>query len=171
MLRMPCGVHREQGENVSELATALPTRVPKALPAVLVGGLTAGGLDLVSAFIVYGTRVPRVIAAGLLGREAIPGSGAAVYILGVFLQFFIATSAAAIYYLVSRKLVFMRDHPVVCGPFYGIAVFLVMNLIVLPLCALHSHGPYQLAGLIQGLLIHMILIGLPISLSVRHFSQ
>jgi hypothetical protein len=156
---------------MSELATAVPAPVPKALPAILVGGLTAGGLDLISAFIVFGMRVPRVIAAGLLGREAIPGSSAGVYVLGVFLQFFIATSAAAIYYRVSRKLVFMREHPVVCGMFYGIAVFLVMNLVVLPLCALHSHGPYQLAGLIQGLLVHMILIGLPISFSVRHFSR
>jgi Na+/alanine symporter len=115
--------------------------------------------------------VPRVIAAGLLGREVIPGSSVAVYVLGVFLQFFIATSAATIYYLVSRKLEFLKQHPLVCGQFYGIAVFLVMNLIVLPLCALHSHGPYKLEGLIQGLLIHMFLIGLPIAFSVRHFSQ
>jgi hypothetical protein len=158
-------------KNMSELATAVPARVPKALPAILVGGLTAGGLDLIAAVLSYGMRVPRVIAAGLLGREVIPGSGAGVYVLGVFLQFFIATCAAAIYYLVSRKLEFLKQYPLVCGPFYGIAVFLVMNLIVLPLCALHSHGPYQLAGLIQGLLIHMILIGLPISFSVRHFSR
>jgi hypothetical protein len=156
---------------MSELAAAVPSRVPRALPAILVGGLIAGGLDLITAFVTFGMRVPRVIAAGLLGREVIPGSGAAVYVLGVFLQFFIATSAAAVYYAVSRKLVFMREHPIVCGLFYGIAVFLVMNLIVLPLCALHSHGPYALAGLIQGLLVHMILIGLPIAFSVRHFSR
>jgi hypothetical protein len=156
---------------MSELASAVPARVPRALPAILVGGLIAGGLDLIAAFLSFGMRVPRVIAAGLLGREVIPGSGAAVYVLGVFLQFFIATSAAAVYYLVSRKLEFLKQHPLVCGPFYGIAVYLVMNLIVLPLCALHSHGPYQLASMIQGLLIHMILIGLPIALSVRHFAK
>ena len=156
---------------MSELATAMPARMPKALPAILVGGLTAGGLDLIAAFVSYGMRVPRVIAAGLLGRQVIPVSSVPVYALGVFLQFFIATCAAVIYYLVSRKLDFLKEHPLVCGPFYGIAVYLVMNLIVLPLSALHSHGPYQLASLIQGLLIHMILIGLPIAISVRHFSQ
>ena len=50
-------------------------------------------------------------------------------------------------------------------------VFLVMNLIVLPLSAIHFKGPYTLRGLIQGLLIHMICIGLPISFSVRQFSK
>jgi hypothetical protein len=87
------------------------------------------------------------------------------------LHFFIACSAAAIYYAVSRKLGFMTEHAVVCGAFYGIAVFLVMNLIVLPLSALHAKGPYQFAGLVKGLLIHMILIGLPIALSVRRFAR
>jgi uncharacterized membrane protein YccF (DUF307 family) len=45
-----------------------------------------------------------------------------------------------------------------------------MNLIVLPLCALHVTGPYTLAGLIQGLLVHMFLIGLPIAFSAWKFS-
>jgi len=155
---------------MSEAAVAAPIRAPKALPAILVGGLLAGSFDLITAFIVYGMRVPRVIAAGLLGRQAFPG-GAGPYVLGVVLHFFIATSAAGVYYAASRRLGFLKEHPIVCGLFFGIAVFLVMNLIVLPLSALHSTGPYQLAGLIQGLLVHMILIGLPISFSVRHFSR
>jgi hypothetical protein len=45
-----------------------------------------------------------------------------------------------------------------------------MNLIVVPLSALHFAGPFQLHALIQGLLVHMLLIGLPISFSVRRFS-
>lgn len=141
-----------------------------AMLAILVGGLIAGALDLTSAFITYGPGVPRAIAGGLLGRGAMHG-GAGTYVLGILLHFFIACSAAAIYYAVSRKLEFLTGHPVVCGLFYGIAVFLVMNLIVLPLCALHAKGPYQYWGLVRGLLIHMILIGLPIALSVRRFAR
>lgn len=91
--------------------------------------------------------------------------------LGVLLHFFIACSAAAIYYAVSRRLEFMTEHAVVCGMFYGIAIFLVMNLVVLPLSALHVRGPFQLRGLIQGVLVHMIIIGLPIALSVKRFSR
>ena len=51
--------------------------------------------------------------------------------------------------------------------FYGIAVFLVMHLVVLPLCAFHFMGPYQFRGLMQGLLMHMLIIGLPISFSLN----
>ena len=156
--------------SMSTVSTLSPASSSRALKPILIGGLIAGGLDLIAAFVSFGPGVPRVIAAGLLGRGAIQG-GAGTYILGVFLQFFIATCAAAVYYAASRRLVFLKQHPLVCGPFFGIAVYLVMYLIVLPLCALHAHGPYQLAGLIQGLLIHMVLIGLPIALSVRLFSE
>ncbi len=142
----------------------------KAVPAIFVGGLIAGVLDLTSAFISFGWGVPRAIAGGLLGRTAFQG-GAGTYVLGVLLHFFIACSAAAIYYAASRRLEFMREHAVVCGMFYGIAIFLVMNLVVLPLSALHAKGPYQLRGLIQGVLVHMIIIGLPIALSVKRFSR
>ncbi|MGB2669676.1 MAG: hypothetical protein WA621_06115 [Candidatus Acidiferrum sp.] len=138
--------------------------------AIFVGGLIAGALDLTAAFISYGPGVPRAIAAGLLGRTAMQG-GTGTYVLGILLHFFIACSAAAIYYAASRTLEFMTQHAVVCGLFYGIAIFLVMNLIVLPLSALHARGPYHLEGLVQGLLIHMILIGLPIAFSVRQFSK
>ena len=169
------GQRRPLGDTVSEqtMNQATATYIahkPKIWLPILAGGLVAGGLDLIAAFLVFGSGVPRAIAAGLLGRQAIHG-GAAVYLLGVGLQFFIAVSAAAVYYIASRRLYFLTEHFVVCGLFYGIAVFLVMNLIVLPLSALHAKGPFQLASLIQGLVVHMIIIGLPISFSVRRFSN
>lgn len=140
------------------------------LRPILVGGTIAGGLDLISAFLTFGLGVPRAIAGGLLGREVIRSSSVPIWVLGVVLQFTIALSAATIYCFASRRLPFLRDHWLVCGMFYGIAVFLVMNLIVLPICALHSAGPYQLHGLIQGIVVHMLIIGLPISFSLRKFS-
>ena len=57
-----------------------------------------------------------------------------------------------------------------CGLFYGAAVELVMNLVVLPLSALHARGPYELHDLILGLVVHMVVVGLPIAYSVRRFA-
>jgi hypothetical protein len=139
------------------------------LRPILVGGALAGTLDHISAMITFGPRVSRAIAAGLVGRWAIQ-AGTGMLLLGLVLHFFIAFTAAAIYCVASRRLPFLRDHWLVCGMFYGIAVFLVMNLIVLPLCALHAAGPYQLHGLIQGVLAHMLIIGLPISFSLRRLT-
>jgi hypothetical protein len=141
-----------------------------ALPAIAAGGLIAGTLDLIQALILFGHRVPLVIAAGLLGRQAFRG-GPATYVLGILLHFFIATSVAAIYYAASRKLTFLIEHPLVCGQFYGMAVELVMSYIVLPLSALHSRGPYELKDVLLGLVVHMIVIGLPIAYTVRRFAK
>jgi len=45
-----------------------------------------------------------------------------------------------------------------------------MNLVVLPLSGLHATGPLTIRYLIEGLLSHMIVIGLPIAYSIRHFA-
>lgn len=140
------------------------------LLAIAVGGGVAGTLDLLQACILFGWDIPLAIAAGLLGRRAFNG-GVGTYILGVCLHFFIACSAAAIYYAASRKLTFLSEHPLVCGLFFGGAVQEVMNLVVLPLSALHSRGPYTLHDLILGLTVHMVVIGMPIAFSVRRFAK
>ena len=141
-----------------------------ALLAIGVGGFIAGTVDLLQACILFGWDIPLAIAAGLVGKQAFNG-GAGTYVLGVFLHFFIALSAATVYYAASRKLVFLREHPLVCGLFFGGAVEQVMNLVVLPLSALHARGPYTLHDLILGLVVHMVVIGLPISFSVRRFAR
>lgn len=141
-----------------------------ALLAIGVGGLVAGILDMTSAFITFGVRVPRAIAGGLLGPDAFHG-GTGTYVLGLFLHFFIAFFAAAVYYAASRRLGFLKEHALVCGLFFGIAVYLVMSLIVVPISALHATRPIAIRDEIQGLLVHMILIGLPISFSVRRFAR
>lgn len=156
-------------ENTLEATFSKPTQRTSAVLAIAVGGLTAGTLDLTQACILFGWDIPLSIAGGLLGRQAVHG-GAGTYILGVLLHYFIACSAATTYYAASRKLRFLAEHPLICGLFFGAAVEEVMNLIVLPLSALHARGPYELHDLILGLVVHMIVIGLPIAYSVRRFS-
>jgi hypothetical protein len=155
---------------MTEGSAGWPSGKRSAWLAIGAGGLIAGTLDLTQAFILFGRRVPLVIAAGLLGRPALHG-GAATYALGVLLHFFIASSATAVYYAASRRLAFLKEHPLVCGLFYGIAVELVMGYIVLPLSALQDRGPYELHDVLQGLIVHMVMVGLPIAYSVRRFGK
>jgi 4-amino-4-deoxy-L-arabinose transferase-like glycosyltransferase len=63
--------------------------------------------------------------AGLLGRAF----SKAELVLGPSASFYdgIASSAAAVYCLSSRKLAFLKDFWLVCGLLFGIAVCLVMN--------------------------------------------
>ena len=132
------------------------------LLAIVMGGLSAGIIDLAQALILFGTKVPLGIAAGLLGRQAAHGGGIAIYVLGVFLHFFIAFSAATAYYLASRTLKFLTEHWFICGLIYGAIVEQVMTLIVVPLSALHAHGPHKLHDVLLG-------IGVPCSPSGFRF--
>jgi hypothetical protein len=146
----------------------------KAYRAILLSGLIAGTLDITAACIQSGLRgvgplrVLRYVAGGLLGPDAFKG-GLGTAALGLALHFMIATGAAAVYYVTSRKLDFMVRRPFICGPLYGVAVYAFMNLVVLPLSALPK-VTYTLSGFITQLLIHMFCIGLAIALTVRRYS-
>src|SRR6266851_9433699 len=80
---------------------------PRPFPAIVVGGLIVGVLDLAYAIAVYSPRqpilVPQTIASGILGLKSYSG-GTQTAVLGVVLHFVIALSATAVYYLASRKL-------------------------------------------------------------------
>ena len=142
-----------------------------AVAAVGVAGFVAGTLDILQACILFGWDIPKVIAAGLLGPGVIASGGAGIYLLGLFLHYFIACSAAGIFYGVSRRLRFMTENWIVCGLFFGMAVQFVMGYIVLPLSALHSRGPFSLSSIWSGFGVHMVIVGLPIAWCVRKFAR
>jgi hypothetical protein len=142
-----------------------------AVKAIGIAGFVAGTLDLLQASILFGWHIPKVIAAGLLGPSVIRGGGAGIFVLGVVLHYFIACSAAGIFYGASRRLRFMTEHWVVCGLFFGMAVEVTMSYIVLPLSALHVRGPFDLKGILLGLGVHMVIVGLPIAGLVRKFGE
>src|SRR5580692_763276 len=170
MAARPSNQWQTRGYRMSGDSVSVGAGKRNALLAIAVGGGIAGTLDLLQACILFGWDIPLAIAGGLLGPAAFQG-GAGTYVLGVLLHFFIACSAAAVYYGASFRLRFLKEHPLVCGLFFGAAVEDVMRFIVLPLSALHAKGPYTLHDLILGLAVHMVVVGLPVSFSVRRFGK
>jgi uncharacterized membrane protein YagU involved in acid resistance len=154
-------------------AAAMPSsRKPNPLSAILWGGFIAGVLDLTAAFVTWGIKgvnpitIAQSIASGLLGKGAFQG-GMGTAALGVVLHFLIACSAAAIFYAISRPLTFLTQHAVQWGLTYGIAVYMVMYWIVIPLSAFpKSPHPPSVSSVVIGVLTHMFCVGLPIALSV-----
>ena len=51
------------------------------------------------------------------------------------------------------------------------AIDAVMRFIVLPLSAMHSMGPYKYRDLLLGVLVHIVLVGLPIAFYVQRFGR
>ena len=136
--------------------------------ALLYGTLVVGILDLADAFVFFGLRGARPIrilqsiASGLLGRGAFSG-GAGTAFLGAVLHFFIAFLIVATFFVASRYISILRRAPVRSGLIYGVVVYLVMNFVVLPLSAA-GRGSYAWPIVANGLIIHMLGVGLPSSL-------
>jgi uncharacterized membrane protein YagU involved in acid resistance len=141
----------------------------------VIAGLLAGALDIVAAIAFWGlrgvsaTRILQSVASGLLGRDAFSG-GASTAVLGLSLHFSIATTAAAVYYLFSRRLAVLVRRWVLSGVSYGVAVYAFMHFIVLPLSAV-TKRPFDLGVAMSMVLIHIVCVGLPISSTVRYHSR
>jgi hypothetical protein len=148
----------------------------RPLASIFWGGVLAGLFDITQAFIGFGLlgarpfRILQHIAGGIFGtRSYMKGWSSAA--IGLACHFTIAFTAATVYYLASRKLPVLLEHPILCGLLYGEElVFLFMYFVVLPLSAL---GPAQfnVATYVTGPIGHPFLVGLPIALSVRRFSR
>jgi hypothetical protein len=145
----------------------------RAFRTIAIAGLIVGAMDITSAIIITisrgstVTRLMQFIASGLLGPKAFQG-GPATFALGLGLHFVIAFSLVAVFYAASRSFAFLRRQAVVSGLVYGLIVFGVMNLIVLPLSA--AKPRHSLSGDLIQIGIHMFVIGLPTALLVRRFS-
>ena len=146
------------------------------LQPIFWGGLIAGTLDLTAACVyswlragVSPVRVFHFIASGVLGGDSFTG-GAKTAALGVALHFLIATGATVVFYLASRKWMFLVERPIIAGLLYGIPVYLFMNFVVLPLSQVQSR-PQPISARIINLVILMFCIGLPIALIVRRFAR
>jgi uncharacterized membrane protein len=147
---------------------------PRPVAAILSGGLLAGVGDITQAFVFFGIlgatpyRILQGISAGIYGSR-VQQMGWESATLGLFLHFLIATTAAAVYWLASRKLRALIERPLWCGLVFGECVFLFMYFVVLPLSA---RGPahFGWATYVTGPIGHPLLVGLPIAFSARRYS-
>jgi hypothetical protein len=139
--------------------------------AMLRGGLLAGfldGLDAVAYFgIAAGVKpagIFRYIAGGLIGLPAARAGGWDVVALGVLLHFLIAMGAAASYCAASLWLSDLVRRPLLWGPVFGVAVYLFMDFVVVPLSLLPRQGHWSsTAVFVNEIIIHAMGVGLPIA--------
>jgi hypothetical protein len=146
----------------------------RPLRTIVAAWLIAGILDITSAFIIAGIkgtgsiRMLQGIASGLLGARSFE-EGLLTAGLGLAIHFFIAFTAATLFYLISRRFRFLIEHAIVAGLLYGIAVYLFMYWVVIRLVFPNAHP--SLSRDVTAVLVHMFLIGLPISLIVSRCSK
>ena len=156
----------------SVVGSAAPPR--RTALVVMIAWVLAGTLDITTAVFYYvgpsSARVARLlqgIAAGVLGARAFDG-GVATALLGLALHYLIALIWTLVFLVACRTLGALRRHLVLTGIVYGIIVWLVMNLAVLPLSNV-ARGPFQPRAATIAAIILILCVGLPISLVIgRH---
>jgi uncharacterized membrane protein YagU involved in acid resistance len=130
------------------------------------------GLSACLLSVIFGgspIRTFQGIASGLVGRAACSGgTGAAA--VGIALHFLVAFAAAAVFYAASRRFSILAGQAILCGVLYGIAVHLFMQFVVIPLSAI-GRRPLVWRSFLAVLIVHMIVVGPSIALTVRRYSR
>src|SRR5215469_7539375 len=139
-----------------------------ALTAILLGGIIAATIDIGAASLISGRDVIyilHIVAGGLLGRSSLSG-GMPTALLGLLLQELMGLIIAAIYVAASGLLPLLKRRWLACGLLYGVAIFLVMNYIVVPLSAWRHWPTFSPAKFLENLAA-MLLFGTIVAFFAR----
>ena len=130
---------------------------------ILLATLVAGTLDILSAFVWSGAVVSvlRTVASGPLGNEIAQGPAGAP--LGLLVHFAIMAVMVTVYVLAARRIPALNRLWWVAGPLYGVALWIVMYWIVMPLRWESFRTPSEALPIAKQLISHCLLTGLPIA--------
>jgi hypothetical protein len=130
-------------------------------------GLLVGTLDISGAIInsLANNGNPKMIfpyiASALFGKEAFAGDSLMSILGGVF-HYLVAYSFTIFFFLIYPRLHFLSVNRLLTGMLYGIFIWCVMNLVVVPLTQINKFPKWNTKLPIQvGILI--VAIGIPLS--------
>ena len=157
----------------------MPNPILSPTPTVLTAGLIAGTIDIGAASLINGLSpvvILQAVASGVLGKGAFAG-GTLAASFGLLLQWGMSSLIAAIYLLITAPWAGMRHRWRLTGALAGVAIFMVMNYLVVPLSAAPFRPQLSLHSLLTAFtpykfvanLLAMILFGLIIAFSIRNF--
>jgi hypothetical protein len=137
---------------------------------IIKAGIVAGTLDILSAFTYYYLKtgetkflnILKFIASGIYGTEAFTG-GTSMVLTGLAIHYFIAFSFTVLFFLLYPKLKFLSYNKFLTAILYGIFVWTVMNVIIVPLSNAGSR-PFNIVNALINVIILIVCIGMPLSL-------
>jgi hypothetical protein len=159
---------------MSTIASTSPTTRNSLLRLSVIGGWILGMLHLIlQSWFVYSLlektpliTVLQFVASGAMGTAAFSG-GPATALLGLILDFIMTTIMSGVFIVSATRIPLLRRHVIPGSLLYGFGAFMVMNFIVLPLSAAPELPAPPTWLLIEMILEHVLLIGLPLGWLVR----
>ena len=135
---------------------------------ILLAGLLVGSLDIIAALINFRlstgknpTIVLQYIASAVFGRTRAYVEGSNMIFWGAVFHFLIAYFFTIIFFILYINFSFMSKNRLLTGIAYGILIWCVMNLVVVPL-SLNNYVKWNQQTWIN-LLILIFMIGIPLS--------
>lgn len=130
-------------------------------------------LDALAAIVVYGiffqynpVQIYQFVSSAILGNDAYSG-GIPIALLGVFFHTLIAFFSSILFFQLYPHISIIRGNSTIVGLLYGLMVWLVMNMIVLPLTKIPA-APFDMVSVLA-IAWHMVLVGWPISFIVSKY--
>jgi hypothetical protein len=147
----------------------------KNLPSkIITAGLVVGTLDISAAFTHYFLKtgknpvdVLKFVASGFFGGDAFT-DGAEMIVAGLAFHYFIVFSFTMFFFLLFPKLNFLAKNKIITGILYGVFVWCVMNLIVVPLSKIPQR-PFNLSSALINMAILIVCIGIPLSFRASNY--
>jgi len=135
---------------------------------ILFSGVVVATLDILAAilFFVLDTGknpviVLNYIASGIFGKAALTGD-VSMAVWGLLLHYLIAFIFTILFFLLYVRIPFLQKNKWVTAVIYGIFVWIIMNLVVVPLSRVPASG-FNLAKALRGAAILIVCIGLPLA--------
>jgi hypothetical protein len=155
---------------MSEMTTSKPLGLLARV--IFLTGIIAGTLDAAAAIIVYQANPAsmfKFIASGAFGKAAFTSGDRMIWV-GVLFHFFIALSWTVFYFLVYPVFKLNRINTIVLIILFGVLIWTIMNLIVLPLTMIPQR-PIELIGALKGALILIVAVALPIVIAAHRLDK
>ena len=137
------------------------------LKPIAVATAVSGTLDILFAMILtvfFGREIGnmlRYVGSGPFPQATNMGESGAI--LGLFVHFALMAIMAALYVLAARRMPALVERPIQWGVLYGLATYVVMNWLVVPMRFDTPLPPSPLSMATQ-LFAHIVLVGIPIAL-------
>lgn len=146
------------------------TRTGAMVRTTLLATLAAGTLDILAAILtnlqVSAQVVLQSVAGGWLGSGAYKGGWPTAW-LGLASHYAIMLGVAAVYVVAAARIPALRRQWFPAGVAYGVAVWLAMTFVVVPLSASTLTPPDSLMAAMKPIVIHILCVGLPIAFISR----
>lgn len=150
-----------------------PLRNSNMVKTIFLSALFVGTLDILMAIVLTLIRknspitMLQYIASGIYGNTAFTG-GSSFAFLGLIIHYLIAFIWTILFFNLYPKIRSKVKSNILIGFFYGIIVWVTMNLIVLPLSNVPPTSQH-INSIITAILILIAVVGIPLSFMARKY--